>query len=551
MIELGVCGFENIKELRINIEKTKATVQGTSYCKIYDIPKDINLHVANNKLVASFDLDVLKTKLVKQNYVRNMKFIKIINECIEHAKIKDLEHSWKSLLNSSTELEGSIVHSLNTMEKKIKYKTHIVYLQNSLDNFVCLNDDFFIVNKENTEQKLHIEKKSNLELAIKSLGGIIFDYDNNFIHKFNDSLKEEKNSISKNILISDILPKNKSNLNFTYFHVKNIKCDNSLEHTRLVIYYPTKSMLTQITKLITNGLVQPRIVWLVFPYIQVNSSDSSSYLNFNEVLNILFWSKKLIKTFNPTIISLKCGEKKLEKKNNQIKLEKVKYKLNKFEEKLLSDVNNENLSILDKLYFYNINEPLPETIYECRECPICCLDFEENQDCVAYMPCGHIFCSECVMKTIKVKKCCPTCRKMSKFTGIIIPKLTSSKMEILTRILDVINCKNNSTKNNGISIIYVDTFTISKKLMMYLNKIDNNCNIINQKSPDSKRENETILICPTENDFLCQNIKNIKNVIVLTSSSDFSLKPESLGYDYCYGSSDIKLWLLECKNFSK
>ncbi|KAG4070371.1 hypothetical protein HA402_006513 [Bradysia odoriphaga] len=50
------------------------------------------------------------------------------------------------------------------------------------------------------------------------------------------------------------------------------------------------------------------------------------------------------------------------------------------------------------------------------ECPIC---FESlHQKKVSFVPCGHIFCTECITKVIETKKKCPTCSKMVKMDEV-------------------------------------------------------------------------------------------------------------------------------------
>lgn len=532
MINLEICDTSNIKDAFVKIEKSKVVLQGINYCKTYELPKGITMNFQDNSLKVEFDFDFLKNKI--QNQGRNTKFASIIREMLDHNKIKHNKNLWNDLINNSNEIDIEKLDNINAQEKNIKYKSHALYSHfiTMLDGENCLFEN---------DKKIYLSKKTDYEEYFKSNGGIIFDYNNNFITKFNNSLKNVKNSENKNILMSDILPKQESNLNFSYKHIKHVKRNLELTQKRLIIYYPTKEMICQLVKLIQDGLTKPRIIWLVFP------ANSRDFLNFNEVLNILFWSKKTLFIINPSIVSLKCGKNKLEpKRKNQIILEKVKYKLNTIEKNLLGDANSENLSILDKLYFYNLSESLPKTIYRCDDCPICCMNFDENKDSISYMPCGHMFCSECVMKTIKVKNCCPSCRKNSKFNGIVIPKLISTKMELLLKII------NKQKIKDKLTLIYVDNFTLAKKLMIHLNKLENDngnnniCNIINQKSSLSERLNEKILICPIENDYLCQSVKNINNVIVLIMSSDYSLKPESLGYDYYHDNSDVKIWLFEC-----
>lgn len=539
MINIEVCNvanIANITDVKIKLEKNKVILQGTNYYKHYDVPKGVNMKFDNNCLTAQFEEELLRTKLNNQS--RNNKFFTIIKDSIEHNKTKNNNQMWISHIENSKNLNG--LEELNKYEKNIKYKSHTVYTS----EFMGINNNYCL---QNDNGNIFLRKKTDSEEHMKINGGIIFDHENNFIQHFNDGLKNIKNSRLKNFLISDILPRQQTDLNFTFKHIKNIKQSLKLDHVRLIVYYPTKEMLSQLIKFIGNKLEKPRIVWLVFP--GKASSNNLEYrfqnfLNFNEVLNILFWSNTLLKTFNPSIISLKFAEnRQIPKKQNQVIIEKIKYNLSQNELDLLSDVNYKNINMLDKLYFYNLGEALPRLIYNCTECPICCERFNPNN--ITYMPCGHMFCSRCLVETIKIKNCCPNCRKNTKLNGIIIPSLVSTKMKLLLEIIKKI-------ENDFLTIIYTDTFTISKKLLVYLNNLENIkgenniCNILNQKSSTSQRKNEKILICPIENDFLCQNIKNIKNVVMLTTNSDYSLKSESLGYDYHFGNSDVKLWLFEC-----
>ena len=53
--------------------------------------------------------------------------------------------------------------------------------------------------------------------------------------------------------------------------------------------------------------------------------------------------------------------------------------------------------------------PRDESVGELLTCAVCCGPF---RDCVAIVPCGHLFCHECVVTWTSVSKkhTCPTCR---------------------------------------------------------------------------------------------------------------------------------------------
>ena len=88
---------------------------------------------------------------------------------------------------------------------------------------------------------------------------------------------------------------------------------------------------------------------------------------------------------------------------------------------------------------------------------------------------------------------------------------------------------------------------LAKGLISFINSTYGNnviCSVVSEKtSVMNDEKTKRVLICTIDKSYLCQNIKTIKNIIVLINISDYVLKPESLGYDYCYNNSDIKLWL--------
>jgi len=144
----------------------------------------------------------------------------------------------------------------------------------------------------------------------------------------------------------------------------------------------------------------------------------------------------------------------------------------------------------------------------------------------------------------KSKYTCPMCRKA--FKNIIMPELKSSKMIYLMRLINkLINDINQNI------LIYINTPIMARGLISYINKELENvetefkCYIINKKN---KYHTSSILICPIDNNYLCQNIKNISNIIILSNiNNEYILDPCSLGYDYCHIGKEVNIYLFEPK----
>lgn len=545
-VNLEICDTEKIENVSVKSDKTKMTIQGTNYYKHYDIPKGIMLKydTSTNKLSATFSLELLKEKL-KDNTINN-KFLTILKDSLDYHDQNINITAWKSISEKSEKLEDCI--NINTHEKYFKNKSHLLYT----NNFVGLNTNIGI---EMKNKIISICKKIDLEQHLKITGGIIFDKHNTFIENFNKSLAKVKKSKLKNYLISDISPKNEIELNFTYKHIRHIKNNFKLKCTRLIIYYPTKIIIDKLLELINAKLEKPRVLWFVFPFV---CGDFNSCFNFSNILSILCWSNQFYQMYNYSIKVLTLTNNNIQTQSdiqqNKIIMEKIKYNLSKDEINLIYDINHNNVDILEKIYLCSLGKSLPKTIYETLECQMCFVKLKKNKN-IAYISCGHMFCTKCIIETIKIKQSCPTCRKIIKYDDIIIPNLVLTKMTYLINLLKNIqlsNSDNLDNSNNSITIIYTDTSTLSKKIMFYLNELEmfeqhkNICHILNRKHTFKKILDGQIFICPIEIDFMCENIKNIKNIIVLTTTQNFSLKPESLGYDYCYNNYNIKVWLFEC-----
>jgi len=54
-----------------------------------------------------------------------------------------------------------------------------------------------------------------------------------------------------------------------------------------------------------------------------------------------------------------------------------------------------------------------EKVFEEKNCIICSKEFDDNE---AYMPCGHVFHSYCILTWFEKKMECPMCRQKFSWT---------------------------------------------------------------------------------------------------------------------------------------
>lgn len=526
-ITLEIFDCTSLRNLKITDTKTQLIVQGEDYCKVYDKVKDVNILQCNGKIFLETTLQSLKKKI--NSKVPNIKLTKLLKNVVTRNNETYNDKLLFNFTKTQNNLKAShFIEGLCERELFIKNKKYLLYDSDTveLDKSFGLKFD---------ETRFVIEKKSNIEIYKKSNGGIIFD-SGNFSEVFPMFIN---NPECVHLTNSDEIKKNGSNMG---------------SNSRIILYNPTNEMILQLMQLIKTNVVKPCFTWIVLP---INIQISHNCIDMCNIVSVLFWTcdKLIIPEITTEIFTLECSivldngnicinqHKQTQQNTNQIIVEKIKYKLNDIEKLLLVDVNTENIKLLDKLYFYNIGEQLPVTTFECNECLICCQDFIANPEIKSYMPCGHSFCANCIIQSIKIRQCCPCCRHMSKFTGIIVPSLKSSKMNIFMKLLKKIN---KERQNDNITLIYTDTFTLGKKISNYVtNNIKNTkCTFVTQENI-SKIQNNNIVICSADKDKFSKNIKNITDIVIFTTG-DYALKTESLGYDYCNGKNGIKIWTLLC-----
>jgi len=96
---------------------------------------------------------------------------------------------------------------------------------------------------------------------------------------------------------------------------------------------------------------------------------------------------------------------------------------------------NKKINLLDNIkktettikYFKEVIPKMNSENNELENCVICLNKIEDDQICIT--SCGHIYCYECIYKSILVKNECPTCRACIKTADIIKVSSTKNKIE--------------------------------------------------------------------------------------------------------------------------
>jgi len=535
-ITAPISNCDGVKHLQCREEKSRFIVQGENFCKVYEKIKGINfsLNTMTNDITVTFDTSQIET------YNKYGKFIDLIKMVQCHNEYTNEKLFWAKSIDTSLKINN--IHDVINLEKQISYKTHIIHKNINIDlgpKYSCFIDNNDIkIYKKNTKDQMHK----------KTICGFIYDHSNNFLNNFNDNIKENEN-MSKNIVITDILPKIKNKQKFSFKNMQALSPQIILTNSRVIIYYPTEQVLEKINYLIDQNVHKPKNLWIVFPY---NTSLSINFPeHFKLIANIIFWQSNIAIKNELSLTNVMYSnypnlpEKTIKNVTNNIMIEKVSYRMNKIEEYVLNHTNN-CLHMLDRLFFSNYGTKMPNQIYDLYNCPVCDNQFDEF--CVkSYLSCGHEFCPACVIELINNKLSCPVCRKNIRCNAITISKFTSNKVKYLTKLFNRVFTGEN--ENDGINdniLIYVDTLIMAKGLFTFINKelYPQNCRlkccIVNQKNNNYK---SCILICVKDKHSICKDIKNIKYIVVLTGTSDYILNPESLGYDYCYADQKVKIFL--------
>ena len=520
---------DSIKNFRTRDEKNKYILQGENFCKTYEKMKGLQFINDENKVNIVFSCDN-QTQLSKHS-----KFFQLLKSAYEYNLYKTNRLNWIQTEDNSLELLN--FKSLEKTEKKIKSKKYCVYPPNILHVVST-----YYLDIDPSLDKVAIVKKSEKIISHKkSIGGIIFDRNRQFLDFFVKNVSDKDHTM----IVSDICPKFIPKNNVIFKHIKLINQNTSLTKSRMIVYYPTETVIKKLKEMIHCDILAPKFIWIVMPPFIKNSG-----ISFNDVANILLWNKiENMWHIDSNLIGLKFKSPITTGINKgSINVETINYKTNILEQQLLKEMHAIDLMMLDKLYLQNTKKSIPKIIYDSSTCPICAIDFPDSDDEMmkGYLPCGHVMCSVCILMSLKIKHNCPICSKISKFSGIVIPNLEVNKIKYMMKLICRLYEKNSYSDKN--ILVYVDTVTLAKGLVCKINtelnknNMDIKCAMVKE---NTKNCNKNILIVPTENSYVVSNIKNIKNVIVLAKANDYILQPESMGYDHCYTNENINVWLFE------
>lgn len=561
-IKLNLFNCSELKNLKITQTKYSIVVQGEDYCKMYEKIKNVEILEENNQIFVHTTLGELKNKLNSKS--PNIKLTKLLNNVFFYENNKNEKIFFNNEKNiNKINCFANLVNKLEQYELSIKQKEYLLYKE----NLIIINTNSSL-NFRNS--KYFVEEYKNYQIQKKIKGGIVF-YD--FISK--DEFQKTFNKIDN---LTDDIVKNLFIFDSSDLYLINECAKIKNNKSRLIIYHPTNDILIKIKDFKKYDVIDPYFIWIILPQKSIHSIIHG--LDLIQLLSTLFWEnnnfffeKKTIESLSEIIFEItdktnSCAStstntnanqidndnKNSHEKNNmgKITIEKIRYKLTSSEKKLFPSITYEDLSILDKICIYNLDNKMPKKIFECNECPICCANLEENKNNIfkSYLSCGHLFCSECVIRSMKIKQCCPSCRFITKLEKINIPDLKSNKVKILLKIITRILCDKILEKPK-IILIYVDSCLFTKKITNFVKNNIENINCVGMdKNNVNNRDNintDKILVCSIDKEFLIKNIKNISDIIVFTTTK-YILKNESLGYDFCNQLNGVKLWLPICKD---
>jgi hypothetical protein len=521
ILSTEICNYADINNVSTKCEQSRLIVRGENFCKVYEKIKGIEYEVIDDRKIINVILDV---NIINGSKLK--KYIEILNGLSEYSDKKDNTMFWNRICEGKENVNN--VLKIFKYEKKISYRSHFV-----IDNEnVRLGNDYYY---KRLNDKINIfSKASKILIDKKAIGGIIFDDCFSFLEDLNDSgIKGLKGSKNKNVVIADTLPKYK-NETFDFLQINTLDVNSDLTNKRIFIYYPTEHMLTNLVNNIKYGLMSPKTVWIVFPK-QINLID------FKKILHIIFWSdKELSCRGGLNLISINYDNLKEKiQSEKMISIERIKFDLSIFENNIVSC--NDDLRLLDKFYFSNVLCNNPKTIYSTEICTICTKNINSSHLMLpAYFQCGHEFCAKCTFDSYKVNISCPLCRFSSNQMPLI-QGLSLTKMGHLKKLLlKLINIKN---ENDNI-LIYTDNQICTKGLYTWLKLNFSNIpsSITNRRKVNFKN---TIIVCQKESYYVCKNIKNISEIITISTNNDFIVNVESLGYNYFFVNSKIRIWMFD------
>jgi len=523
-----VCDCTHINNFMHRSEHDRIILQGEDFCSILNKCKGID-YIVDNKIV-NILIDV--NKLV--SYAYSKRKVTNIMQTVYNYQLKSSDECFWSTVTSDIKSDNHYLMAtydyLKEIETENKKKMITMLLNNTVslldDNYYSIDDDLFY----DTLQSKTVKHKQKL------FGGIIWEKNNSFI-----TMLEKDSTDVMAYIINDDLFKNKNISNITFASIGDFKSinKNGLINKRLIIYHPCDQMMNTILDTIfTKKISCPLSIWIVI------SQRSTIKPSFDQIVKCLVWNKtsssNQCQNKIPIVLSGKHNTHDKMEKKSPVTIERVKYSLSKCETQIMNTIHvdgglSDNLLFLEQI---SHKKTLPHLIYDSAICVICQNKFTESTF-KAYTPCGHVMCAECIACIFMHKNACPICRHTIVTKNIVIPKMVSSKFTKLFDLLDQIDQKDENI------IIYVDNKDTIIQYSTHLNQTSDHkiCNITNKKP--TKDLVSTIIFTQPKYYTSMQNIKNVKHVIITTSSYEYIINSSALGYDYAMEKQDIKLWIIE------
>lgn len=135
-----------------------------------------------------------------------------------------------------------------------------------------------------------------------------------------------------------------------------------------------------------------------------------------------------------TLLTEKCLEEKLDSHKTQLEVAKVSYERHSQEIVKIKQSRDIVFSKLEraKSSMEFVTDRLNILQSRNEDCSICL-----ERKCSVIIPCGHLFCSQCIRKSYKTKQTCPECRQPfeeSSIRGVTLGEMGTKMLEIVKLI---------------------------------------------------------------------------------------------------------------------
>lgn len=355
------------------------------------------------------------------------------------------------------------IHNFNTETKIIT----IDYLNSNDYLLLSLNKNIFIHKNRN-----------NLYIL-----DIIF---NDTKKKYNDKHILEINSDIKWIIINKCLNNSDILKYFSYFN-------NEISYQNInyfCVYMQTPNLLKQEIKM--------RIKLLNF-----TKNEKLKYLDYIEKFNDIYTKYNIKFNEDECLQKLCCFPEKKIKINHIIKEDIYKEFNKKIDIKSINYKNN----IIQQL---NDNNDI--------KCLICLNNIEPDN--VGITDCGHIFCYNCIYKSLKFNNACPKCRSNINYDKLFY--ISENKNINIVKQREIVN-------ELGSKLSFLINYIKNKKHVILFSNFEDYINIISELL---KQLNLDILVLKTKKDLLKLKLNLSYDIILTTYNFSYSIKKEHINKNY-------------------